>query len=147
MCLAIPLSQTSKGSSMAYCEGCFEKQRRIDELLEENRQLKARLRYRQRKEQEGYFDASTPSSKLTFKETRPEENREKKGGAVIGHQGHGRTHPDADTVVTLKGPAECPYCEGELVVVEMRDRAFIESAPTTPKKLLYRIPPYPLQKP
>lgn len=125
---------------MGYCEGCFEKQRTIDGLLEENRQLKAKLRYRERKEEEGYFGASTPSSKLPFRHTTPEENREKKGGAVIGHRGHGRTYPEAATVVTLKEPSKCPYCGGELAVVEMRNRAVIESAPARPKKLLYRIP-------
>ena len=125
---------------MAYCEGCFEKQRTIDALLEENKHLKAKLRYRERKEQEGYFGASTPSSKLPFRHTTPEENREKKGGAVIGHQGHGRKYPEADTVICLKGPAVCPFCGGELVVAEMRDRAVIENTPTTPKKLLYRVP-------
>lgn len=125
---------------MGICEGCFEKQRKIDQLLEENKQLKAKLRYRERKEKEGFFGVSTPSSKLPVKETSPEENRAKKGGAKIGHPGHGRKSVLGDTVICLEGPTVCPECGGELVVVEMRDRAVIESAPTKPESLLYRVP-------
>jgi transposase len=125
---------------MGICEGCFEKQIKIDQLLEENKQLKARLRYRERKEKEGFFGVSTPSSKLPVKETSQEENRAKKGGAKIGHPGHGRKSHEADTVISLEGPAVCPECGGELVVIEMRDRAVIESTATTPERLLYKIP-------
>jgi len=125
---------------MGYCKGCFEKQLRIEELVEENKQLKAQLPYRERKEKEGFFGASTPSSKLPVKDTTPEENRVKKGGARIGHPGHGRKSHEAGVVISLEGPAVCPACGGELVIVEMRDRAVVESTPTTPERLLYRIP-------
>jgi transposase len=128
---------------MGYCKSCFEKQRRIDELAEENKRLKEQLRYRERKEKEGFFGASTPSSKLPTKETTPEKNRQKKGGARIGHEGHGRkshTEETADVVISLDPPTVCPRCGGELVVVEMRDRAVIESSPMKPEKLLYRLP-------
>ena len=128
---------------MAYCKGCFEKQLRIDQLLEENKQLKAQLRYRERKEQEGFFGASTPSSKIPLKETTLEENRQKKGGAACGHEGHGRkSHQEgsADEVVFLESPRVCPACGGELAVVELRDRAVIESRPTKPERLLYKLP-------
>jgi transposase len=37
-------------------------------------------------------------------------------------------------------PTACPDCGGELVVVEMRDRAVIESTSAKPEKLLCRIP-------
>lgn len=128
---------------MGYCKSCFEKQRRIDELAEENKRLKEQLRYRERKEKEAFFGASTPSSKLPVKETTPEENRQKKGGAQIGHKGHGRpshTEETSDAVISLDPPTVCPDCGGELVVVEMRDRAVIESSPMKPEKLLYRLP-------
>ena len=39
----------------SYCPGCFEKQRKIDQLLEENENLKQKLRYQERKAQEGFF--------------------------------------------------------------------------------------------
>jgi transposase len=125
---------------MGYCKGCFEKQLKIDALIEENKQLKTQLRYRERKEEEGFFGASTPSSKLPIKATTPEENRAKKGGARIGHEGHGRKSHETETVIFIEGPAVCPECGGELVVIEMRDRAVIESTPTTPERFLYRIP-------
>lgn len=44
------------------CEGCFEKQREIDRLREEVQRLKARLNQRERKQKEGVFGSSTPSS-------------------------------------------------------------------------------------
>lgn len=125
---------------MGYCKGCFEKQLEVDALIEENTHLKAQLRYRERKEKEGFFGASTPSSKLPVKETTPEDTRARKGGARIGHPGHGRKTHETDTGISLEGPTVCPDCGGELVVVEMRDRAVIESTPAKPEKLLYRIP-------
>jgi transposase len=125
---------------MACCKACFEKQLTIDALIEENKQLKAQLRYRERKEEEGYFGASTPSSKLPFKKTSPEENRAKKGGASVGHPGHGRMSLEADHPVVLEGPHVCPECGGELVVVEWRDRTVIEAGVREPEKLLYRVP-------
>ena len=47
---------------MAYCKGCIEKELKIAELEERIKGLQAQLRYRQRKEEEGFFGASTPSS-------------------------------------------------------------------------------------
>lgn len=44
---------------LVYCPGCLEKQRRIDELEEEVRRLKAQRRYEQRKATEGFFGSST----------------------------------------------------------------------------------------
>ena len=38
---------------LVYCPECLEKQRRIDELEEENGRLKAQLRYQQRKATDG----------------------------------------------------------------------------------------------
>ena len=128
---------------MGYCKHCFEKQRRIDELIEENKRLKEQLRYRERKEEEGAFGLSTPSSKTPLKKNASEEKTNKKGGAVPGHKGHGRpshTEETSDAVISLEGPTVCPECGGELIVVEMRDRAVIESTPTKPERLLYRLP-------
>ena len=49
------------------CEECVEKQRKIDQFLEEVQRLKAKLRYQERKGKEGFFGCSTPSSQLPFK--------------------------------------------------------------------------------
>lgn len=75
---------------MKYCEGCLEKQIKIEQLQDENRLLKVKLRYHERKQQEGYFGISTPSSKAPFKSNADEENTSRKGGARAGHVGHGR---------------------------------------------------------
>jgi len=74
---------------MGFCEGCFEKQLKIDRLEEENEQLKARLRYRERAEKEGFFGSSTPSSRLPVKENTP-EREDRPRGARPGHKGNGR---------------------------------------------------------
>ena len=127
---------------MAYCSDCFEKQLRIDELAEENKRLKEQLRYRERKEQEGFFGASTPSSKAPFKKNAPEENANNKGGGVPGHAGHGRaahTEETADEVVDLDVGNICPDCGGLLIEKEVRNRTVIESAAAKPRKILYHL--------
>lgn len=81
---------SSPAISISYCEGCFDKQKRIDQLEEEAASLRAKLRYREDKDIKPFFGSQTPSSKLPFKENTPEENRHNKGGAKIGHAGNGR---------------------------------------------------------
>jgi len=44
------------------CAVCLEKQRRIDEPVEEVKRLRVKVRYQERKEQEGFFGFSRPSS-------------------------------------------------------------------------------------
>ena len=127
---------------MAYCNDCFEKQLRIDELTEENKRLKQQLRYRERKEEEGPFGLSTPSSKKPFKETASEEKANKKGGAVVGHKGHGRksvAEEAADLVVDLDGGEICPECGTPLVPHKETNRSVVDNAPQEPKKILYRL--------
>lgn len=45
------------------CPVCLHKQRRIDELEEEVKRLRDKLRYQEREEEDGFFGSSTPSSK------------------------------------------------------------------------------------
>jgi transposase len=71
-----------------YCPGCFEKQRKIDQLLEENENLKQKLRYQEHKAREGFFGSSTPSSKIPLKPNQSAERKRK--GAKAGHKGTGR---------------------------------------------------------
>ena len=66
---------------VVYCPGCLKKQRIIDELRDENRRLKAQLRYEQRKATEGFFGSSTPSSKVPVKPNTLAERQEIRGGA------------------------------------------------------------------
>ena len=127
---------------MAYCKACLEKDLTIGELKETIKLLQAKLRYRERKEEEGYFGTSTPSSKALFKKSAPEENTLKKGGGVVGHKGHGRcthTEESADRVIYQDPGDECPHCHGPLTVKEVRNRTVIESTPTKPESILYRL--------
>lgn len=100
-----------------YCPGCFEKQRKIDELTEEIKSLKGKLRSLERKEQQGYFGSSTPSSQVPLKSNAPKENQRNRGGAKPGHRGYGRQRFDesgADRVVRVEpeGGDRCPRCGG-----------------------------------
>ena len=62
------------------CEGCWEKQQKIDSLQQRIEYLEGQLAYQRRKEKEGYFGSSTPSSKKLFKENTPEDSSRKNGG-------------------------------------------------------------------
>ncbi len=95
---------------MTYCKGYLEKQRKIDELEEENALLKAKLRYQQRSAKEGLLGSSTPSSKPPHK---PNSSPDKPncGGGKPGHKGHGRSsvcEQDADEVQTVEVGDVCP---------------------------------------
>ena len=127
---------------MAYCKACIEKDLKIAELQETIKGIKAQLRYRERKQEEGPLGLSTPSSKVPFKDNAPEERTNKKGGAVPGHTGHGRkslTEETADLVVDRDTPACCPDCGTPLVPHGETDRTVIDNAPREPKKILYRL--------
>src|SRR4030042_1735694 len=103
---------------MAYCEACIEKDLKIAELQETVKGLQAKLRYRERKEKEGPFGISTPSSRAPFKDNAPEDKTNKKGGAVFGHVGHGRcshTEQTADLIVDRYAGDACPECGTALI--------------------------------
>jgi len=125
-----------------YCPGCFEKQRRIDELTEEVKSLKAKLNYLERKEQEGYFGLSTPSSRVPIKTNTPEQNQGKRGGAKPGHRGHGRQSFDesgADRVVRVESEVEdrCPRCGGLLEDKGTEEHCVIDIPPLRTERILY----------
>ena len=126
-----------------YCPGCFEKQSKIDQLLEENERLRQKLRYEQRKAQEGFFGSSTPSSKIPLKGNQTDERRPK--GAKPGHKGSGRkgfTESEADQVVQV--PADlgtaCPHCGENLEDKGVEERLVIDSEPLKARRLFYRLP-------
>jgi len=124
------------------CEGCLEKQRKIDRLLEEIACLKAKLRYQERKDQEGFFGSSTPSSQLPFKTNADQEKRNHKGGARPGHKGHGRkahSQETAEEIIPIDPGEICPDCGGVLKLKKIQDRTVIESQPVRPKKILYHL--------
>ncbi len=126
-----------------YCPGCFEKQSKIDQLLEENQRLRQKLRYEERKAKEGFFGSSTPSSKIPIKENQTGERKPK--GGKPGHRGVGRkgfTESEADQVVQMppEGDAACPDCGGPLEDKGVEERLVIESQPLRAQRVLYRLP-------
>lgn len=126
----------------AFCEGCLEKQRRIDQLLEENQRLKAQLRYRQRQATEGFFGSSTPSAQRPVKANSAPAQQGKRGGARPGHRGHGRrVLPAATAARVIDVPVEplCPHCGGPLEEHGVRPRSVLDIAPPQPEPILYRL--------
>jgi transposase len=126
----------------AFCEGCLEKQRRIDQLLEENQRLKAQLRYRQRQATEGFFGSATPSAQRPVKANSSPAQQGKHGGARLGHRGHGsRAFPAATAARVIEVPVapRCPQCGGLLEGHGVRPRAVLDIAPPQPEPLLYRL--------
>ena len=128
-----------------YCPGCFEKQRKIDELTEEVHSLKGKLRYFERKEQEGYLGSSTPSSKVPVKTNTPEQTQGKRGGAKPGHRRHGRQSFDesgADRVVRVESEVgdRCPRCGGPLEDEGTENHCVIDIPPLKTEQILYLLP-------
>ena len=127
---------------LSFCPDCFEKQRRIDQLEEENRRLKQQLRYRQEKEKEGFFGSATSSAKLPVKANSPAERQAQRGGAQKGHPGHGRQAIEpsqAARVVDVPLESSCPQCGGQLEDKGFRSRSVLEIPPPRPQPLVYRL--------
>ncbi len=125
-----------------FCEKCFEKQRKIDELTEELERLRGQLNRKERKEKEGPFGSSTPSSQKPFKPNTPEEEK-KNGGAERGHHGHGRkgfTPEEADRVEEVFLPFQgCPDCHVLLSEQESASRSVLDLPPVRPQKVLMKL--------
>jgi transposase len=104
------------------CRICLEKQRRIDVLEEELKQLRAKQRLLERKEQDGFFGSSTPSSQRPIKPN-SEQKEKKPKGARPGHKGNGRkSHEgDIDYTIEVEAPEFCPECG----LILMRFHAYV----------------------
>lgn len=125
-----------------FCPGCFEKQRRIDQLEEELRRLKQQLRYRERQAEEGPFGSSTPSARRPFKANTSEQQRAKAGGARRGHPGHGRaTIPvgQADRCPSVPVGNTCPHCAGPLQNRGCRSRSVLDAQPLRAQRIVYQL--------
>lgn len=125
--------------TLNFCEKCFERQREIDRLKEENERLRGQLNRKERKEKEGPFGSSTPSSQKPFKPNTPEEEK-KNGGAARGHRGYGRagfTPEEADREEEVLLPFdECPDCHVLLAKKESACRSVLDLPPVRPQKVL-----------
>lgn len=86
---------------MTFCEDCFGKQRKIDELEKQVVLLKSKLKYQEWTAKEGLFGSSTPSSKPPAKANTADQLKQLRGGGKPGHKGHGRrciSQQEADRV-------------------------------------------------
>jgi len=127
------------------CPECLRKQREIDSLKEENQRLKERLRYRERRDKEGFFGSSTPSAKLLLKANTPETPNGKPRGARPGHRGAGRKAPsvsEADYVVDVRAEVadHCPQCGSPLREKGCDERLVLDSRPLQAERVIYRLP-------
>lgn len=122
------------------CPQCVRLIEEVKRLREENQGLKARLRYQQRKIDEGYFGASTPSSQKPFKaNSKAEPNN---GGARKGHPGHGRqivAEEQADELISVDTEHHCPHCKVELENLDTRQRTVFELEPVRVKSIVYKL--------
>ena len=127
---------------MGFCSNCFEKQQKIDKLIQEVAHLKSKLKYQRKKEKEGYFGSSTPSSKKPIKENTKNDNHNKNGGAKEGHKGYGRkkiSSDQADKIEYIYNENEiCPECQTSLEKKGFQERTIIDTEDTKPKKILYK---------
>jgi len=124
------------------CAVCLHKQRRIDQLEVENKSLRAKLRYEERKAVDGFFGSSTPSSKKPVKPNG--SGKEKKPrGAKLGHEGVGRrSHVEEDTDRTVEvGPQTetCPDCGAPLEKKGWEERSVFDTPRQKAEKITYRL--------
>lgn len=124
------------------CPMCLSKQRRIDALEEEVKRLKAKVKYQERKQEEGFFGSSTPSSKRPVKPN-SEHRDSKPRGARPGHKGVGRkSHEDgeSDRIVDVNAETEtCPECGGLLEKKGWAKRSVVDTLSGKPVKITYRL--------
>jgi transposase len=120
------------------CPFCLEKQREIDRLKEEIVLLKQRLSYRERKEKEGFFGSSTPSSQVPIKANTDKDKKPR--GAKVGHKGFGRKAFEAseaervERVEAVVGEV-CPICGGLLEDKGYESRSVLESRPVKAERV------------
>ncbi len=127
------------------CHDCFEKQRELDKLKEENERLRSEVnklkREKNKFKEEGPFGSGTPSSKKPFKKKATEASTKAKGGAKPGHTGYGRgkhTPDEVDKIIELSLPETCPDCGGTLASHGVRERSVVELVRPEVEKIIYR---------
>lgn len=126
------------------CSGCLEKQQKIDRLETKVESLEEKLRYRTKKENNGFFGSGTPSSKMPVKANTEVKKASRPRGAQKGHKGVGRQNieeHEADYSEDRKAPVGdyCPECNHVLENKGMNSRPVIESKPLRAEKVLYRL--------
>lgn len=131
-----------KQQSNRFCESCFAKQLRIDELEEEVSKLKSKLLRQERIAKEGYFGSSTPSSKIPIK-SNVKCKQIKKRGAKIGHIGNSRKVHDKEEIdnkyLIESNHTNCPECGNMLESKGWTTRSILEAPPKKAEKRLYKL--------
>jgi hypothetical protein len=129
-------------TTLRYCKECFAKQQKINELAEENARLKAQLRRQERASKEGFFGASTPSSKVPVKANTLPDRQARRGGGRAGHSGHGRSavgEDQADRVERVGVPERCPHCRVRLVARGLRRRTVVDIEPVKAHTTVFQL--------
>jgi transposase len=136
-------TEKSKDYGVNLCEGCLEKQREVDRLKEEVQRLKQELRRGKRKQEQGFFGSSTSSAQVPVKAKALAENQAKKGGAKVGHPGHGRQvcqREEADEIRVAKVVEEkCQECQCQLQGQSSNGRVLYDLQREEVKKVYYEI--------
>lgn len=106
--------------TVAMCSGCKAKMSEIHQLKRKNERqarhiaaLQKKLNATPRTINEAPFGPSTSSSRVPIKPGSAEQNRQRTGGATVGHTGHGRrvcAHPDVSERIAV--PCQCAGCGG-----------------------------------
>lgn len=125
------------------CPVCLQKQLHIDELEEENKRLRSKLRYQERKGEEGFFGSSTPSSERPVKPN-VQEKEKKPRGARVGHKGSGRKKHSAEssdrTVEVEPDSHFCPDCGGSFDKKGWEERSVIDTPSKKTEKITFLLP-------
>jgi hypothetical protein len=113
------------------CKACFNKNIEIDKLKEELRRLNALIQRKTKKDITPNIpleEPHEPSSRKKYKTNSTLDNRGKKGGAKLGHRGHGRSK-GGDTNSpneVISHPTSCPCCNIPLITKDQRKRTVVE---------------------
>jgi hypothetical protein len=129
-------------TTLRYCKECLAKQQKINELEEENARLKAQVRRQERTATEGFFGASTPSSRVPVKPNTLPDCQARRGGGQAGHCGHGRSaagEDQADRVERVATAERCPHCRVRLVARGLRRRTVVDIEPVQTHTTVFQL--------
>lgn len=113
-----------------------------DELRSERQKVrKLEKQLNRRTGKEGYFGLATPSALKINKTVATAANKAKKGGAKVGHAGHGRkdfTASEADEVIHVDTtPPPCPCGKGRWLPNGFQEHCVRERIPAEEKLLFF----------
>lgn len=111
----------------------------VESQKNEIRKLARELNKRSWKEE--FYGSATPSSKQFLRPNSPAENRAKRGGAKVGHPGHGRrgfdpANPEVE-VIDLTTQIEKCACDCDMEIIGRTSRSVQEYIPGKFVKRLY----------